>query len=106
MEDERNKKGQFKPGHKGGPGRGKKEDRYAWVDDPVKFTQKMASMARRELAAMFNDPDKKVRQDALKLHARYLGMENEPRIAVLDPALLKVFGAWFLDHVDGKKDEG
>jgi hypothetical protein len=108
MADDRNKKGQFKPGYKGGPGRGNKKDRYPWADDPAEFTKRMASMARRELAAMFEDSDKKVRQDALKLHARYLGMETEARASVLDPVLMKGFGKWFFENQlesDGEKAE-
>lgn len=94
--DDRNEKGQFKSGHKGGPGRSKKKDKYEWVDDLTEYDKKMASMARREHAAMFNDPDKKVRQEALKLHARYFGMDTDKKKDILDPKLLDAFGKWFL----------
>lgn len=95
MDNERDEKGRFKKGYGGGPGRGNKKDRYPWADDPAEFAKRMASLARRELAAMFEDSDKKVRQEALKLHARYLGMETEARAAILDPALIEGFGRWF-----------
>ena len=106
MEDERNKNGQFKPGHKGGPGRGNKADKYPWADDPVAYQKNVAPRVLRVIAGMIDNSDQKIQREGAKLYIQLFGMETEARANLTDPKLMGAFGAWFFDHVEGKKDEG
>jgi hypothetical protein len=107
MEDERNKKGQFKPGHNGGPGRGNKKDKYPWADDPVVYRKQMDPKVLRVIAGMVDNADQKIQCEGAKLYIQLFGMDTEARGELTDPKLLGAFGAWFFNNVDDvdKKDE-
>ena len=100
MEDERNKKGQFKPGYKGGPGRGNRKDKYPWADDPVAYQKNMAPRVLRVIAAMVDNADQKIQREGAKLYIQLFGMETEARSGLLDPKLLGAFGEWFFGGLE------
>ena len=95
MEDERNKKGQFKSGHKGGPGRGNKKDKYPWAGDPVAYRKQMDPKILRVIAGMIDNSDQKIQREGAKLYIQLFGMDTEARGELTDPKLLGAFGEWF-----------
>lgn len=106
MAEERNKKGQFQSGYQGGPGRGNKKDKYPWADDPVAYQKNMAPKVLRGIAGMIDSSDQKKQQEGIRLYNQIFGMETEARSGVLDSALLKGFGEWFMsgqdEHIDAE----
>jgi len=107
MADERDETGRFKPGHKGGPGRGNKADKYPWADDPVAYQKNVAPRVLRVIAGMIDNSDQKIQREGAKLYIQLFGMDTEARAGLTDPKLLGAFGTWFFNNVDdvGKKDE-
>jgi hypothetical protein len=100
MEDERNKNGQFKPGHKGGPGRGNRKDKYPWAVDPVAYRKQMDPKVLRVIAGMIDNSDQKIQREGAKLYIQLFGMDTEARGELTDPKLLGAFGEWFFGGLE------
>ncbi len=93
----------FQKGGPGGPGRGKKVDKYPEAEDLNEFKRVAEPKVRRVILTMLDSKDQKMQIEGAKLHARVYGLQAEDhKKGVLDPEILKGIGKYFFE--DTKQD--